>query len=67
MQSASKPWTRVTEMSPTRSPHEPAKKNTTAGQEEGHARTGDETFHVFGSGNLGLIYVRGEKRAPHPP
>jgi uncharacterized membrane protein YvlD (DUF360 family) len=22
---------------------------------------GDETFHVFGSGNLGLIYVRGEK------
>ena len=21
---------------------------------------GDETFHVFGSGNLGLIYVRGE-------
>ncbi|MET1059651.1 MAG: alkaline phosphatase family protein [Nocardioides sp.] len=24
--------------------------------------TRDETFHVFGSGNLGLIYVRGEKR-----
>ncbi len=24
--------------------------------------TGDETFHVFGSGNLGLIYVRGEKQ-----
>jgi uncharacterized membrane protein YvlD (DUF360 family) len=24
-------------------------------------RTGEETFHVFGSGNLGLIYVRGEK------
>jgi len=23
--------------------------------------SGDETFHVFGSGNLGLIYVRGEK------
>ncbi|MCY4726755.1 alkaline phosphatase family protein [Nocardioides sp. STR2] len=23
--------------------------------------TQDETFHVFGSGNLGLIYVRGEK------
>lgn len=23
--------------------------------------TRDETFHVFGSGNLGLIYVRGEK------
>ena len=22
---------------------------------------GDETFHVFGSGNLGLVYVRGEK------
>jgi uncharacterized membrane protein YvlD (DUF360 family) len=24
--------------------------------------TGEETFHVFGSGNLGLIYVRGEER-----
>ena len=23
---------------------------------------GEETFHVFGSGNLGLIYVRGEKQ-----
>ncbi len=23
---------------------------------------GDQTFHVFGSGNLGLIYVRGEKQ-----
>ena len=23
--------------------------------------TGEETFHVFGSGNLGLVYVRGEK------
>ena len=23
---------------------------------------GDEVFHVFGSGNLGLVYVRGEKR-----
>jgi uncharacterized membrane protein YvlD (DUF360 family) len=23
--------------------------------------TGAETFHVFGSGNLGLVYVRGEK------
>ncbi len=23
---------------------------------------GDETFHVFGSGNLGLVYVRGEKQ-----
>ena len=22
----------------------------------------DQTFHVFGSGNLGLVYVRGEKR-----
>lgn len=26
------------------------------------AATGDEMFHVFGSGNLGLIYVRGEKQ-----
>jgi hypothetical protein len=25
------------------------------------ATKGDEAFHVFGSGNLGLIYVRGEK------
>ena len=24
--------------------------------------SGDEAFHVFGSGNLGLIYVRGEKQ-----
>ena len=23
---------------------------------------GDQTFHVFGSGNLGLVYVRGEQR-----
>ncbi len=26
------------------------------------AAKGDETFHVFGSGNLGLIYVRGVKQ-----
>jgi hypothetical protein len=26
------------------------------------AKDGDQTFHVFGSGNLGLIYVRGEKQ-----
>jgi len=34
------------------------------GNSKGKAKpaTGDETFHVFGSGNLGLIYVRGEKR-----
>jgi uncharacterized membrane protein YvlD (DUF360 family) len=25
------------------------------------ATEGDETFHVFGSGNLGLVYVRGEQ------
>ena len=25
-------------------------------------RPEDETFHVFGSGNLGLVYVRGEKQ-----
>ena len=29
----------------------------------GRAATGEETFHVFGSGNLGLVYVRGEKEA----
>jgi uncharacterized membrane protein YvlD (DUF360 family) len=34
-----------------------AKSGTKAGP-----TTGDETFHVFGSGNLGLIYVRGERR-----
>ena len=28
--------------------------------------TGEETFHVFGSGNLGLVYVRGEKAAAGP-
>ena len=28
---------------------------------KGRSTKGDETFHVFGSGNLGLIYVRGEK------
>ena len=28
---------------------------------KGPSASGDETFHVFGSGNLGLIYVRGEK------
>ncbi len=28
---------------------------------KGKSTKGDETFHVFGSGNLGLIYVRGEK------
>jgi hypothetical protein len=34
-----------------------------AGSVGGVATTdGDETFHVFGSGNLGLIYVRGEKQ-----
>jgi uncharacterized membrane protein YvlD (DUF360 family) len=34
-----------------------------AGSVGGVATTaGDETFHVFGSGNLGLIYVRGEEQ-----
>jgi uncharacterized membrane protein YvlD (DUF360 family) len=28
---------------------------------KGRVTKGDETFHVFGSGNLGLIYIRGEK------
>jgi uncharacterized membrane protein YvlD (DUF360 family) len=31
-------------------------------QAEAKPAQGDETFHVFGSGNLGLIYVRGEKQ-----
>ena len=31
-------------------------------QARGPAADGDQTFHVFGSGNLGLIYVRGEKQ-----
>ena len=38
----------------------PATKGDGKGKAE--PATGDETFHVFGSGNLGLIYVRGEKR-----
>ncbi len=29
---------------------------------DGATSTRDQTFHVFGSGNLGLIYVRGEKQ-----
>jgi hypothetical protein len=29
---------------------------------ESRAPSGDETFHVFGSGNLGLIYVKGERQ-----
>ena len=33
-----------------------------AGKAKETPATGDETFHVFGSGNLGLIYVRGEKQ-----
>ena len=35
--------------------------DTTARSADRNA-TGEETFHVFGSGNLGLIYVRGEKQ-----
>jgi hypothetical protein len=30
-------------------------------QADGTDAAGSETFHVFGSGNLGLVYVRGEK------
>jgi uncharacterized membrane protein YvlD (DUF360 family) len=33
-----------------------------AGKTKAKPSPGDETFHVFGSGNLGLIYVRGEKQ-----
>lgn len=45
----------------------PGRRTRTDGRKRGRrakraTRTeGDETFHVFGSGNLGLIYVRGEK------
>ena len=35
---------------------------TKGGKAKAKPATGDETFHVFGSGNLGLIYVRGEKQ-----
>ena len=47
-------------------PGTPAKAGTDGrgkGKKEKRAKQaeGDETFHVFGSGNLGLIYVRGEK------
>ncbi len=43
-------------------PRAPAKKNTHGrAKKKGTHAQGDETFHVFGSGNLGLIYVRGER------
>ena len=59
MQSAVRaPWTSATATSPTRSPPGDA----AARPAEPQTRPGDETFHVFGSGNLGLIYVRGEKQ-----
>ncbi|HCB03899.1 MAG TPA: phage holin family protein [Nocardioides sp.] len=38
-----------------------AAQGRTATRSDDRPATGDETFHVFGSGNLGLIYVRGEK------
>ncbi len=38
----------------------PTTKSSRRSKEKG--AKGDETFHVFGSGNLGLIYVRGEKQ-----
>jgi uncharacterized membrane protein YvlD (DUF360 family) len=48
-----------------RDPNEPeaveASPGTSSGKATETASTGDETFHVFGSGNLGLVYVRGEK------
>jgi uncharacterized membrane protein YvlD (DUF360 family) len=34
--------------------------SVTPGVAAGERATGAETFHVFGSGNLGLVYVRGE-------
>jgi hypothetical protein len=40
-----------------------APESVRAGLTEAETITaGEETFHVFGSGNLGLIYVRGEKQ-----
>ena len=63
MQSAANErWTRTTATSPTSSS---AATPRPAGKTKARPSPGDETFHVFGSGNLGLIYVRGEKRAAH--
>jgi hypothetical protein len=43
-------------------PRAPAKKDAHGrAKKKGTHAQGDETFHVFGSGNLGLIYVRGER------
>jgi uncharacterized membrane protein YvlD (DUF360 family) len=36
-------------------------KRQDKGKKKSTQAEGDEIFHVFGSGNLGLIYVRGEK------
>jgi uncharacterized membrane protein YvlD (DUF360 family) len=40
---------------------EQVRPGTASTRSADRSATGAETFHVFGSGNLGLIYVRGEK------
>ena len=60
-------WTSATATSPTRHAGTSAGRPTPARDDRGPAATGDETFHVFGSGNLGLVYVRGEKERLDPP
>ncbi len=49
-------------VAPAAAPSTPGRPAPSKGKsKKGKATKGDETFHVFGSGNLGLIYVRGEK------
>ena len=43
-------------------PSEQAVAGSSKSSSAGGAPQADDTFHVFGSGNLGLIYVRGERR-----
>jgi len=41
--------------------HEPEAATAADGAGAARPATGEETFHVLASGNLGLVYVRGEK------
>ncbi len=48
-------------VAPAAAPSTPGRPVLSRGKSrKAQATKGDETFHVFGSGNLGLIYVRGE-------
>ena len=66
MQQRSARWTSATATSPTRSRRRDTGDGSRRQGQGRHAASGDETFHVFGSGNLGLVYVRGEKQRARP-